>query len=488
MKNVVVIGDIIVDKAIYGVSTRTCPEAPTIHIVKVIKEHAVCGGAANVASSVPNLVGLVGIVGDDRYGQMVKEQFQTCRGMVTSNKFQTCVKTRIFVGDRMHARYDSEDDDMEEHDRLSSALDGFGRIDVLIVSDYNKNVVGNWLTARLFARSKHDDTIVLVDPKRQNWDVYRGATLIKPNVHELFGQAQSHNVMKMSQEQLSKEVISAVCERPDYKPPFVLVTLEHRGSILVDTEARTAIFCASSKGHVVDVTGAGDTTLSTLVHLIVARCSNKQELVNLLRGQGLQTLQMLMLGAKAAVAFSGTLRTGTSSKAIMHRLSLNIPLEKLIACNDENFLYCPRKLQTFSNLHRARKHTVVFTNGCFDVLHAGHLMNLAEARHHGDILVVGINTDASIKRQSAKKGRPILSLDQRMLAIAILPFVDVVIAFDETCPTLLLSNLRPDIIIKGGDYVAKDVKGQEYAGNVVILPRHGSFSTTSIVEACRSSM
>lgn len=448
---ILVIGDVMLDKYVSGSVDRISPEAP-VPVVKVQKEWSVLGGAGNVAANVSSLGGkavLIGLVGNDGNGQ---EVHSLCTESGIEAHFlqtdsSTVTKTRIVSGQQI-VRVDHEDELVWSEDNLASfrreLIAVVTSVSVILVSDYAKGTVSDELLSEVFSVANKNGIRVLIDPKRADWSAYSGAFLISPNLKELslaFGKtvANEDNAVVDASRKLksSHKVENLLCTRSSYG----MTLLQGKGLLNIPTRAQ----------EVFDVSGAGDTVLAALG-------------VYLSEGK---TLSDSAFGANAAAG----LAVSKSGTATVKRSDLNDFLkrgEKLIERS---------AIDDFKSSAENRK--IIFTNGCFDVLHQGHRQLLKEAKALGDILVVGLNSDESVKRLKGSE-RPINSESVRVHALAALSSVDAIIVFQEDTPFELISELKPEVLVKGGDYSAESVVGANLVNEVVIIPLVEGISTTGL--------
>lgn len=456
---VLVVGDVMLDRYWHGVSNRISPEAP-VPVVNVSQTEDRPGGAANVALNMSALgchVSLVGVVGDDEAGQILQRSLAAAKvqaDLQISATKPTITKLRVISHHQQLLRMDFEDkyapEDSSEF--LAKVERLIGEVDVLVLSDYAK---GSLHDCPALIQLAHNAGIpVLVDPKGDDFGRYEGATALTPNFAEfetIVGECDSE------QELVSRgEALMA-----DLKLQALLVTRGEQGLSLL-RPGQPELHLPARGREVFDVTGAGDTVIATLAAALAAGKSLPEAtaLANIAAGIVVGKLGTAIVSAaelRGAIIADQGVQSGVVTEE-----------QLLLAIEDA----------------RATGERIVFTNGCFDIIHAGHVGYLEEARKQGDRLIVAVNSDASIRRLKGP-GRPINSLDRRMTVLAGLEAVNWVVSFDEDTPERLLRRVRPDVLVKGGDYREDQVVGaalvKAHGGEVRVLGFVENCSTTSIV-------
>ena len=462
---VLVAGDLMLDRFYFGKSKRISPEAP-VPVVNVERLEDIPGGAANVAMNIASLGAqcrLSGVTGIDEAAEVLQRRLNSvginCAFHQTAN-YPTIIKSRVIAAHQQLLRLDFEEpfgDDVSAG--LEEQLENTWHIGgVLVLSDYNKGTLSQ--AERLIGLAKKAGMMVLVDPKGADFGKYRGADLITPNLSEfeaVVGAVTSESDLVSKARRLMADLeISAM-----------LITRSEQGMTLVRPEGDEFHLPAIAK-EVADVTGAGDTVIATLATVLAA-------------GESLE--QAVTLANVAASIVVSKLGTSTVSEPELfaeyqrhqgehesdHSLAGAVTTEQL-------------KLAVEQAHKRGEK--VVFTNGCFDILHAGHVSYLHQARSLGDRLIVAINTDESVTKLKGE-GRPINTAERRQTVLAGLADVDWVTCFEGDTPEELLREIQPDILVKGGDYDKKGVVGWEivegYGGEVKVMGLVENCSTTAIV-------
>jgi D-beta-D-heptose 7-phosphate kinase/D-beta-D-heptose 1-phosphate adenosyltransferase len=457
---ILVVGDVMLDRYWHGGTSRISPEAP-VPVVKVEQVEDRAGGAANVALNIAALgagVSLTGLVGNDEAAAALTERMQAANVLSdfqVSASHPTITKLRVISRHQQLIRMDFEQPFTEADAKALAdrAVQMLAPVGALILSDYAKGALSD--PQPLIQAAKKAGVPVLVDPKGTDFSRYRGATLLTPNLHEF-----EAIVGPCANEQALVEKGEALMLANDWQA--LLVTRGEHGMTLLRPNEPELHLPARAR-EVFDVTGAGDTVISVLAAALAAGepMPNAVGLANL-----------------AAGIVVGKLGTATISTPELRRA---VQTEQ----GSERGVLSLEQLQIALADARAHGERVVFTNGCFDILHPGHAGYLEQARELGDRLVVAVNGDESITRLKGP-GRPINPVESRMSLLSKLESVDWVISFDDDTPERLLEVLKPDILAKGGDYDKQGVVGWEiveaYGGEVKVLSLFDNQSTTSIVE------
>ena len=460
---VLTLGDAMLDRYWHGNTVRISAEAP-VPVVDITEREDRLGGAANVALNVAALGAsstLVAVLGFDESAEILKAKLDSA-GIVDATlgreDYQTITKLRIVSHGQQMVRADFEHIvDLEAAPMMPVYLGALAQTDLVILSDYDKGVISDPQAFIQQARALHKT--ILVDPKYKDFSLYAGATLIKPNRVEF---------MKAVGRWANEAELVTKCHAMIAKLGLeaILVTRDSDGLTLVQKN-QPAIHMPARKREVFDLSGAGDTVIATLGAALAA-------------GETLpDAVNMANVAAGIAVSKPGIV--SVSGPELRHELSRDQRFDQGIMNEDQLLLAATEA--------RSRGERVVFTNGCFDILHAGHVDYLAEARQRGDRLVVAINSDESVHRLKGE-GRPINTVDRRMAMLAGLSAVDWVVTFEHDTPLELLEKLRPDVLVKGGDYGIEQVVGGDmvraYGGEVAVLSLVEDCSTTAIVEKIRN--
>ena len=467
--NVLVIGDLMLDEYVTGDARRVSPEAP-VPVVSVSNESFGLGGAANVANQIAALgatVELAGVVGDDDAGSL----FRKCcddlgvgsNAVIVDESRPTTRKMRV-IADRQHVlRVDREVTtplaaDVEA--RFVAALTNVSRPDVIVVSDYAKGVVTPTLYAHVVALARSWRVPLLVDPKDADLRKYDGATLVKANHHEL--EAAVRRLVRTDDVATREEQVAILLDRLDVES--LVVTMGEQGLAVFERNAPPTILPTDAE-QVFDVSGAGDVVLAVLAlgAAIDLPRPVAAHLGNVAAGIAVRRLGVSIVGPGELAARLG----GAQATKVLTRTQLT----------------------DRCGWWRAQGRSIVITNGCFDLLHPGHLHLLRHASELGDALVVAVNSDRSI-RDLKGPDRPLISEGERTALIAALACVDAVVVFEGPDLVELLAELAPDVLVKGADYRIDDVVGRETVeaagGRVALIDLLAEHSTTSLVERIRS--
>jgi len=454
-RHILVVGDVMLDNYYVGDVRRISPEAP-VPVFRKRSERSVLGGAANVAA---NLVAanqqtsMMSIIGRDANGQTMMQLFENLginAGLVSNLQRSTTIKTRFLADNNQQLlRLDVEDTDpitkVESNrilNKLQKVIDDF---DLILMSDYLKGLLTQEFTQGVIKMARKHDIPVVIDVKDPKYGKYYGATLLKPNLNELRS-LTGKNV------QTDEEIVEAAEElRKRSNCQYVLATLGAKGMVLVgDGEP---YFVKSLAREVYDVSGAGDTTIAYL-----ATCMANEMPIR-------ESVDIANYAAGIQVG-----KVGTSSVSWQE-------VRDLISNEDHGIVHkilSAEELNSFRRDNAQKK--IVFTNGCFDILHVGHKRYLQQAATLGDILVVGVNSDASVRRLKGPT-RPVNNEQDRAEMLSALGFIDYVVIFDEDTPYELIKKIQPDVLVKGGDY-----KPEEVVGKDIVEARGGRLELISFVE------
>lgn len=460
-KSALVIGDVMLDKYVIGSVKRISPEAP-IPVLSHSQSSQATGGAANVARNLAQLgcqVALIGCVGQDAVATELMNalshipQLSFCPISCTDRR--TTVKTRYLSSGQQMLRVDSETTDQiteqQAEQIVSQAEVLIEQAGVMVLSDYAKGCLFPGLNSRLIKLAQSKDVPVIVDPKSHHFSDYQGATMLTPNLAEL-SRACGESLGKLDEIEAA-----ARSQMQQHDISQMLVTLSARGMLLV--EADYALHLPAYPCDVYDVSGAGDTVIALMTSAKMTGLADELG------------MHLANLGASLVVA-----KTGTASLT---------PGELIIASDTDAVDTSLAQTEAKVGQWRGDGKTIGFTNGCFDLLHPGHMHVLSQAAAQCDHLIVGLNSDASVKRLKGNN-RPIQSEQDRARSLAALPSVASVVLFAEDTPQTLIETLSPDVLVKGGDYVVEDVVGYEHVtsrgGQVVIIDTLPGHSTTGFLE------
>lgn len=455
---VLIIGDIMLDRYWSGETSRISPEAP-VPVVAIQSQRDCLGGAGNVACNTRALgaqTKLISVLGDDDIGHllltMLKDKDITADCLL-SEQAASISKLRILSQHQQLLRLDFDESlQFDQHAFLAKIEQAISDCDVVILSDYGKGSLHDCQAIITLARAKQ--VPVLVDPKGSDFSRYRGATLITPNRKEfeaVVGPCSDEATLIAKAEQLMADI----------ELDALLLTRSEEGMSLFQKD-RAAITIPARAREVYDVTGAGDTVIAVTAACLAARCDLKEAVT---------------LANVAASIVVGQLGTASVSQTELMR-SVNA-----LRATQSNILKA-NALDHIIGEAKSRGERIVFTNGCFDILHPGHVTYLKQAKTLGDRLIVALNDDASVKRLKGES-RPINSLAKRAAVLAELACVDWVTDFSEDTPENLIKAIQPDVLVKGGDYVAESVVGYDfvtsYGGEVIILDFVDGCSTTKLI-------
>lgn len=463
---IAVIGDLMVDRYVFGDVSRISPEAPVpVNRVKQMKE--VLGGAANVAANLANLdvhVYVGGVAGQDTHGNLLQDLLDSNgidkSGVVISSERSTITKMRILGARQQMMRLDFEtvrDVDQQEEEELIRWLTILCQkgLDGIVISDYGKGVCTDTLLRQIFNLANQYMIPTIVDPKGAQWNKYDGATFITPNVKELSERVgysirnDDDNIVNAAKEALDTNNIQ-----------YIIATRSEKGISVIARDGRIWHNPATQQ-DVFDVSGAGDTVVATMICSIAANLS-------------MRTALHVANGAAGIVVS----KVGTYPIHRQELIDLWMSLQK--GKSIEKSLYSWEEMKTLVRQWQDQGDTVVFTNGCFDILHRGHITYLQEAAQLGDRLIIGLNSDASVRRLKGE-ARPLVGEEDRAYLLSALSCVDSVVLFDEDTPSQLLETIRPNILVKGGDYKVEEVIGREFVDSVQILSFKDGYSTTNVV-------
>lgn len=461
---VLVLGDVMLDRYWFGATNRISPEAP-VPVVKVQENEDRAGGAANVAMNIASLnvpVTLHGLIGKDDAGQALDKLLNAHHiqnHCVALDTHPTITKLRILSRHQQLLRLDFEEgfhnvDSQALLVKLEAEIAAYG---ALILSDYGKGTLNS--VQQMIQIARQANVPVLIDPKGTDFERYRGATLLTPNMSE-FEAVVGHCD---SEEEIVSKGLKMI---EDFELAALLVTRSEKGMTLLRPN-ELPYHLPTLAREVYDVTGAGDTVISVLATALADDRSLEEA---------------CYLANAAAGVVVGKLGTSTVSPS---------ELEQAVHQRTDSGFGVMNEQTLKSVVHHAKQRgeKIVMTNGCFDILHPGHVSYLENARKLGDRLIVAVNTDASVKRLKGES-RPINDLESRMAVLAGLASVDWVVAFDEDTPQRLISEILPDLLVKGGDYKVEEIAGHKEVlangGEVKVLNFENGCSTTNVIKKIQS--
>jgi D-beta-D-heptose 7-phosphate kinase/D-beta-D-heptose 1-phosphate adenosyltransferase len=473
---IMLVGDYVLDSYVYGDALRISPEAP-VPVLKVVQRSYSCGGAGSVAADLAVLGAkpiCIGIIGADDNGAKLKEMLVEAGADITgiiSIKSRPTVSKQRLIGLAQHIhrqqllRIDDEVTDELTAEQYGKIIEAFtkrlGKVDVVCLQDYNKGVLSGDVCREMISLAKSAGKKVLIDPAPvKDYSMYAGACLITPNRKET-SLAVGFDIENSADARRAAEILS---EKLSLEA--VVVTMDKDGAFLLVQGQGEHL--PTIPRNVYDVTGAGDMVLAMLAVSIAAGCDYKT------------AVQLSNIAGGIEVEKFGCVT-----------VSIDEIVNEIIAANKgkSGKIHAIDTLAAELNYHRHKKESIVFTNGCFDVLHRGHTEYLKFCKAQGDVVVLGLNSDSSI---SGLKGpdRPINNQHDRAAVLASLETVDYIVVFDEPDPLSTIEHVRPDVLVKGEDWADKGVIGREFVeahgGKVVLAPLVGGKSSTATIEKMQS--
>ena len=462
-----VIGDLMIDHYLWGSCERISPEAP-VQVVNVKSESAVLGGAGNVINNLNALgtqVDVISVIGgceiSDELKTLLSNINVNSQYLITQKDRITSKKSRIIASQQQVVRYDRESTDEINSESQKQILDTFNSIitdyDGVLLSDYGKGVLTKELTTSLIAIANKNNKKVLVDPKGLDYSKYKGAYLLTPNKKEA---SEATKVDIKDDDSLTKAITQL---KTECDLDVSLITLSEQGVAIYDDRLRTHPTVAR---EVFDVTGAGDTVLASLGFALA--CGYEID----------DAVEFSNLAAGVVVGKIGS-ATASLNEIIEYESSLN-------KSSSDAHIKTLNEITVLSKDLKARDKKIIFTNGCFDILHAGHVRYLETAKSYGDVLILGLNSDRSVTALKGE-GRPINTQLDRAYILAALEAVDYVVVFDDDTPYDLIKAIKPHILVKGGDYEGKQVVGQDIADELKLVQFVDGKSTTKTIEKIQKS-
>jgi len=461
MAKILVVGDLMIDHYLWGSCDRISPEAP-VQIVDIQKQTNLLGGAGNVINNLKALdveVSVLSVIGDDEVAFELVDMLNDIdvkHYLVTQKNRKTSKKSRIMAAKAQVVRYDSEskqDISIQSQEYLIKIFkEKITQFDIVLFSDYGKGVLCESLCKSLIEIANQHNIKVLVDPKGSDYSKYSGAYLLTPNKKEAMIATQidicdENSLIKALQKLKSIANLN-----------ISMITLSEDGIAVFDDKLTVR---PTVSREVYDVTGAGDTVLAALGYCI----SKGKDIVS--------SIEFANLAAGVVVGKLGsataTLEEIEEYKSSLHKSSI------------ESHIKTKSQLKTTLERLKKQNRKIVFTNGCFDILHKGHVSYLDVAKSFGDVLILGLNSDESVKRLKGEN-RPINIQDDRAFVLAALESVDYVVIFDEDTPYELIKMVKPDILVKGADYEGKEVVGSDIAKEVKLVEFIDGKSTTKTIQ------
>jgi len=459
---IAVIGDFMIDHYLWGRSERISPEAP-VPVVEIEKEEDRLGGAGNVVNNLlafGKKILVSSVVGSNaqRLLNLLKEKEVDTSGIFIDKNRQTTIKSRVIASNHQVIRYDKETIEPISNDFENKILrylkEHLNKIEIILLSDYDKGVLTPKLTQEIIKLANQYNKKLIIDPKR-DFSKYKNAWMIKPNKNEL-------SLATKIEIKTEKDLIKAGWMlKKELNLKYLLVTLGKDGMALFGDKF---IKIPTVAKEVYDVTGAGDTVLAALGYFL----SKNDDLIE----------AMHFASAAAAVVVG---KVGSAVATISEIEEIRNKIDNNVDYKIVDF----EKIEQIIKDLKIQNKKIIFTNGCFDILHIGHVKYLQKAKALGDILIVGVNSNNSVKRLKGED-RPINDEFDRAYLLASLEVVDYVVIFDEDTPYELIKIIRPDILVKGKDYEDKEIVGSDIAKEVILIDFIKGKSTTKIIERIRN--
>lgn len=463
---ILVMGDLMIDHYLWGTCDRISPEAP-VQVVDIEKQTISLGGAGNVINNLKSLgadVDVCSVIGDDEnaaelYTLLEKIDVSPDKIVVETGR-KTSKKSRIIAAHQQMMRYDSESKNniSKDSEKLLYTLleNNIASYDSVILSDYGKGVLTQDLCQKVITLARNNNVRVFVDPKGSDYSKYRGAFLLTPNRKEA---EQATNIRIYDKQSLTHALLKL---KNECDLDISLITLSEDGIAIYKDELR--IFPTAAK-EVYDVTGAGDTVIASMTFaLSVGKDIDESvKFANLAAGVVVGKVGSVPVTIEEIEDYEASLHKSTSDTHIKSFDEIKKIVKRL----------------------KSKGKKIVFTNGCFDILHVGHVKYLEQAKSYGDVLIVGLNSDDSVKRLKGPS-RPINTAEDRGYLLAALESVDYVVPFEDDTPYDLIKSISPDILVKGGDYEGKKVVGEEFAGQLILVKYVNGKSTTGTIEKIKN--
>jgi len=464
--NILVIGDLMIDHYLWGNCERISPEAP-VQVLNVEKETTVLGGAGNVINNLNALgsnVDVISVIGDDDIGKELKKMLDNVssnNNLIIERNRTTSKKSRLIASNQQIIRYDKESCDniqkTSETEILNILEKNIEKYEIILLSDYGKGVLTVNLTKKLISLINSKNKKVIVDPKGNDYSKYKGAYLLTPNKKE----ASEATNINIKDESSLLEAITKLKKECELK--ISLITLSEDGIAIYDDNLRTKPTVAR---EVYDVTGAGDTVLASIGFALA--CSLDID----------EAIQFANLAAGVVVGKLGS-ATATLNEVIEYESSLH-------KSTSYSHIKTLKEIDELSKELKQKGKKIVFTNGCFDILHVGHVKYLEIAKSFGDVLILGLNSDSSVRKLKGPS-RPVNTEDDRAYILAALESVDYVVLFENDTPYELIKTISPHTLVKGGDYEGKDVIGQELVEELRLVEFVEGRSTTRTIQRIKEN-
>ena len=460
--SLLVVGDLMIDHYLWGSCERISPEAP-VQVVKIGSETTVLGGAGNVINNLYSLgahVDILSVIGEcsasSELINLLKDIDIDTQYLVVEKNRITSKKSRIIAAQQQVVRYDRESSNQISNDSQKTIFKFFKKIinnyDVILLSDYGKGVLTFELTQSIIKLANKLEKKVLIDPKGLNYSKYKGAYLLTPNKKE----ASEATQISIDGIESLTETITTIKKQCDLT--ISIITLSEEGVAIFDNKLRIH---PTKAIEVFDVTGAGDTILASLGF---ALASNKK--ID-------EAIKFANLASGVVVGKIGS-ATASLDEIIDYENSLN-------KSSSDEYIKTWAEISHLVNKLKKKDKRIIFTNGCFDILHLGHIKYLEKSKDFGDILIIGLNSDDSVRRLKGNN-RPINSQIDRAYILASLEVVDYVVIFEQDTPYDLIKLIKPDLLVKGGDYEGKEVVGQDIVKELKLINFIDDKSTSKIIK------
>ena len=460
--NILVIGDLMIDHYLWGSCDRISPEAP-VQVVNVKKESSVLGGAGNVINNLVTLgsvVDVISVIGNDSVANELKSLLEKIdvptSNLVVENNRKTSKKSRLIASQQQVLRYDMESiDDINEnsHKQIIQTLEkNIDKYSSIILSDYGKGVLTTNLTKEIIKIANKNSIKVLVDPKGKDYSKYKGSYTLTPNKKE----AMEATNIDIKDESSLIEALKSL--KTQCSLEVSLITLSEQGIAIFDDELTIKPTVAR---EVYDVTGAGDTVIASIAFAL---------------GNNLDIKDAIYFANLAAGVVVGKIGSATTTLDEIYEYEYS-----LHKSNSTSHIKTFDEIKTLASKLHSQGKKIVFTNGCFDILHVGHVKYLEVAKSYGDVLILGLNADSSVRKLKGPT-RPINTQDDRAYILASLESVDYVVIFEEETPYELIKLIKPHVLVKGGDYEGKEVVGQDIADELKLVQFVDGKSTTNTIK------
>ena len=465
--NILVIGDLMIDHYLWGKCERISPEAP-VQIVNIQKETSALGGAGNVINNLKTLgsnVDVISVIGNDDVANELKTLLSEIKVnsemLIIEKNRKTSKKSRLIASQQQVLRYDKESiEDITKNSEeiiIKKLLENINKYDAVILSDYGKGILTVSLTKNIILIANKYNKKVFVDPKGKDYLKYKGAYTLTPNKKEAI---EATNIDIKDEDSLFQAITKL---KNDFNLEVSIITLSEQGIAIFDKKLDIQ---PTVSREVYDVTGAGDTVIASIAFAV---------------SNGLNIQDAVKFANLAAGVVVGKLGSATASLEEIYEYE-----SSLHKSNSSSHIKTFEEIEKLTKEFHGKNKKIVFTNGCFDILHVGHVKYLEVAKSYGDILIVGLNADSSVQKLKGQT-RPINSQNDRAYILASLESVDYVVIFDEDTPYELIKLIKPHTLVKGGDYQGKDVVGQDIVKELKLVNFVDGKSTTNTIKRIQNS-